>query len=247
MSYSFRELAPNEAFDPNILQSGTPFTQQSFYGTWQHNLKREVKRYVALKDTQIVAYFQLIVYPLIKGKQYIYIPYGPVCTDSSPECIQALKDELATIAKKNNAVFVRLDFSPVLPAEILKKNFTSAPQSTYHSAYFQPRYEWFLSLNDSEDEILKKMHEKTRYSVRLAERKGIVCEIVTSDFEKYFETFYTLMAGTAERNGFSLHDKAYYQTIFVDLKSIAGSYLSVASFEGKILAIDLVIVSGGVA
>ena len=247
MPYSFRELAPSEPYDPHLLYVGTPFTQQSFYGAWQHNLKREVKRYVVLKDTQVIAYFQLIVYPLIKGKQYIYIPYGPVCADVSPECIHALKDELMNIARKNNAVFVRLDFTPLVPVEILKNNFTSAPQSTYHSAYFQPRYEWFLSLTDSEDEILKKMHEKTRYSVRLAERKGIECTIITSDFGTYFDTFYELMSGTAQRNGFTLHEKAYYQAIFTDLSSIKDSYVSVASFENNILAIDLVIVSGGIA
>jgi len=107
--------------------------------------------------------------------------------------------------------------------------------------------EWFLELKKSEDELLKEMHEKTRYSIRLAERKEITAEIVTEDFEKYFETFYTLIAGTAKRNGFSLHQKNYYDNIFQNLSKIENSYLSVARYDQKILAINLVIVFGRIA
>jgi lipid II:glycine glycyltransferase (peptidoglycan interpeptide bridge formation enzyme) len=90
------------------------------------------------------------------------------------------------------------------------------------------------------------MHEKTRYSVRLAMKKGVITEIVRSDFEKYFEVFYDLMSGTAKRNGFSLHQKNYYQNIFKNLQS-GNAYLVVARYKEKILVIKLILRYGQVA
>ena len=247
MSYLFRKLGETESFDPNTIHAGMPFTQQALYGNWQKQLGRKVERYIGEYNDTIIAYFQVITYPLIKGKTYLYIPYGPVITDTSPEFMAFFKVEIERMARESHAVFVRLDFTPAIPDDVLVTYFSRAPLYTYHSAYFQPRYEWFLDLTQPEDEILKMMHEKTRYSVRLADRKGIVSEIITSNFQTYFEPFYTLMAETATRNGFHLHEKEYYQHIFENLPTLTDSYLSVASFEGKILAIDLVIVSGGIA
>lgn len=247
MSYAFRKLSLNEQFEPNTLYSGTPFTQQAFYGKWQEKLGRTVEGYVVEQSGKVIAYFQLIQYPLIQGKKYIYLPYGPVSIDSSPEFLTLFKQEITRIAQECNAVFVRLDFTPVVSNDVLKKYFTPAPLYTYHSAYFQPRFEWFLDLKKSEDDILKEMHEKTRYSVRLADRKGIITEIITSDYGKYTKPFYELMSGTAQRNGFRLHDEDYYENILNDMQLIKDSYLSIASFEGKILAVDLIIVSGGIA
>jgi len=246
-NFEFREIGNNESFDTSIICVDTPFTQASFYGDWQKSLGRKTRRFLVYSDKEIVAYFQLIKYPLLLGKSYFYIPYGPVTKDFSKEFFGSIKKELTRIAKDDNVVFVRLDFTPQIANDVLSDFFTEAPLYTYHSAYFQPRLEWFLELEKSEDEFLKEMHEKTRYSIRLAERKGITAEIITKDFEKYFETFYTLMAGTAKRNGFSLHPKNYYENIFQNLSKTENNYLSIARYDQKILAIDLVIVFGKIA
>jgi len=245
-NFEIREIGNGENFDPNIFCEDVPFTQASFYGDWQKKLGRIVKRFLVSSDKEIVAYFQIIKYPLLLGKSYFYIPYGPVTKDFSDDFFTYIKQELKRIAKTENIVFVRLDFTPRIPNETLSKFFAKAPFYTYHSAYFQPRTEWFLGLEKSENEILMEMHEKTRYSIRLADRKEIKAEIITENFEKYFEVFYKLMSGTAERNGFSLHKKDYYKNIFQNLSKI-NSYLSIAKYGEKILAIDLIIVFGKVA
>lgn len=246
MKYILREIGNNEIYDPNILCQNAPFTQASFYGDWQKTLSRTVRRFLISNDKEIVAYFQLIKYPLLLNKSYLYIPYGPVVKDPSEDIYEYLKRELKQIAKMEGAVFARLDFTPSVPSAILSRFFTKAPFYTYHSAYFQPRVEWFLALEKSENELLMAMHEKTRYSIRLAERKEVTAEIIAGDFERYFEVFHELMAGTAKRNGFSLHTKEYYKNIFQNLDK-TNSYLSIASYNQKILAIDLIIVYGTIA
>jgi len=244
--FEFREIGNEENFDPNNICVNAPFTQASFYGDWQKSLGRAVKRFLVNDGDKIIAYFQLIKYPLLFDKSYFYIPYGPVIKDFSEDFFANLKNELTRIAKTEGAVFVRLDFTPPVSNSILLKFFTKAPFYTYHSAYFQPRIEWFLDLDKSENELLMAMHEKTRYSIRLAERKGTTAEIIIGDFEKYFEIFYELMLETSKRNGFSLHQKNYYKNIFQNLHKI-NAYLSIAKYGQKVLAIDLIIVFGKVA
>jgi peptidoglycan pentaglycine glycine transferase (the first glycine) len=224
-----------------------PIHTSIFYGDWQRNLGRTVKRFTVSSDTKIIAYFQIIKYPLLLGKSYLYIPYGPVTKVFSHEFFAYIKQELKKIAKINKAVFVRLDFTPpTIPNNILSSFFTKASLCTYHSAYFQPRTEWFLDVRKSENELLVDMHEKTRYSIRLADRKEITVEIITENFERYSETFYDLMLITAKRNGFQLHSKEYYTHIFQNL-SPEHSYLSIARYGEKVLAIDMVIVFGKIA
>jgi lipid II:glycine glycyltransferase (peptidoglycan interpeptide bridge formation enzyme) len=169
-----------------------------------------------------------------------------VVKESSPELLDALKSELIRIAKEENAAFVRLDFTPPVARETQTRFFTKASYATYHGAYFQPRVEWFLDLNRTEDELFTAMHEKTQYSIRTGEKRDVVVEIVRSNFGKYFDTFYELMTETAGRNGFHLHEKNYYKGVFENLPNIPNSYLVVARYGEKILVIDLLIVWGGI-
>lgn len=249
-AFVFQEIKKNESFDPLVICPETPFTQARFYGEWQEKMSREVKRFIVLDGQKAVAFFQLIRYPLLWNKSYFYAPYGPITKDFSEQFLESLKRQLERIAKESKAVFVRLDFTPPIENDEQKnrlaKFFTKAPFYTYRSAHFQPRAEWFLALNKSEDQLLKEMHEKTRYAVRLAGKKGVKTEIVSHDFEKYFSVFYELMLTAAKRNGFWLHDKSYYQNIFQNLRPDNG-YLVVARYEEKILAMNLVVLYGRVA
>jgi len=250
------ELAENENFDLSGFCAEAPFTQADFYTDWQKSLRRKIRRFVINKitenNTETVAYFQMIKYPLLLGKSYFYIPYGPILKNNNESLLTFIKQEIKKISITENAVFTRLDFTPVISNEILNKIFTKSPLYTYHSSFFQPRTEWFLNLRTqaglekTEAELLADMHKNHRYSIRVAEKEKINVEIVTADFEKYFETFYKLMAGTAERNSFRLHPKNYYQNIFKNLSKI-NAHLAVARYNEEILVIDLIIIYGEVA
>ncbi len=244
---TFRELTESEPFDPATLAPGVPFTQAQFYGAWQTALHRKVRRFVGEEHGEANVYFQIIRYPLMRGKTYLYVPYGPVVKNTSTETLVAIKKEITRIAGEERAVFARLDFFPTTDEKILTPFFTKAPASTYHGAYFQPRAEWYLDLDKTEDELIANMHEKTRYSIRTAEKRDVVTEIVTSDFTKYVETFYELMRVTAKRDHFHLHEKKYYECIFASLTEAKGSYLSIARYGEEILVVDLIIVFAGIA
>jgi len=245
-NFKFQEVTEGESYDPSSLCKDVSFTQAGFYGDWHISVGRTVKRFLVYRNQEVVAYFLFIKCPLLFGKSYLYIPYGPVIKDFSADFFAALQRELYRLAKRENAVFVRLDFTPPVATSHLSKFFTRVSLHSRYSAFFQPRREWFLNLEKSADELLAAMHEKTRYSIRLAERKGVTAEIVTRDFDRYFDIFYELMSATAERNGFSLHQKSYYKNIFRNL-SATNAYLSIAKYEEKILCVYLIVIYGRTA
>lgn len=248
MFFSFKELGAGERFEPLSLCADAAFTQAAVYGAWQKALGRTVRRFLISENNQPIMYFQLVKYSLFLRKHYLYAPYGPVCkVPPSKELLLFLREQLLKIAQSENAVFARLDFTPApRDAFLLQQIFTKSARATYRSAHFQPRAEWFLDVDKTENELLMAMHEKTRYSIRLAERKGVVTEIVNEDFGKYFDTFYRLMQKTARRDGFYLHPKAYYQSIFQNITP-QNAFLSVAKYQEQILAINLVVVYGKTA
>lgn len=240
-NYKIQEITNTENIDLGIFCENVPFTQAGFYGDWQKKLGRAVKRFLISCNGETVGYFQIVKYPLLLGRSYFYIPYGPVTKDFSDDFLIYIRQELKRIAKTENAVFVRLDFTPFVPGSTLSRFFTKSLLCTYHSAYFQPRAEWFLALKKPEEKIFSEMDKKTRYSIQLADKREVVVDIITEDFEKYFEDFYELMLGTAERNKFGLHEKDYYKNVFQSL-SKANSYLAIARYGDKVLAMDMVIV-----
>ena len=56
--------------------------------------------------------------------------------------------------------------------------------------------------------MLARMKGKTRYNVCLAARKGVGVE--ETSFEEAWDTFYGLLEGTAERNGFVMRRSGEY-------------------------------------
>lgn len=248
--FVFRELEAGQDFNPLALNPTTPFTQAPFYGEWQEALGRKVRRLLVYQDNKVVAYLQLIKYPLIRGWYYLYAPYGPVLKNFRPELLAAIAQHLRDLCEQEKAAFARLDFTPPPEAQdysILLKFFQPAAPYTYHSAYFQPRAEWFLDLGRPINEMFLQLDKKTRYSIRQAEKAGVTTEIIGRDFGRYFADFYHLMEETAERQSFQLHPHDYYQHIFQQMKANNGAFLVVAKYHGQILVVNLIIIFGDTA
>jgi len=68
-----------------------------------------------------------------------------------------------------------------------------------------------IDLTGTEEEILANMKPKTRYNIRLAERKKVEVLSASADM---LPTFYDLYRQTADRNGFSTSDFVYFSALF---------------------------------
>jgi len=247
--FEIREVRNKTEYNPLLVSKQTPFTQAWFYGEWQEMMGRKVRRFEVKKGSETVSFFQIIKYPLIFSRNLLYIPHGPILeinSYSNGEFLKVFLEKITRVAKEECAVFVRFDFFPLDKIGVTDKVFKKIPSYGYRSSYFQPKFEWVIDLEKTEEEIFENVHPKNRYNIRHAEKKGIKAEIVKDDFKKYFETFFSLLSETAKRDNFNLHPKAYYQNIFATLKE-NNAFLVIARYGEKILLVNLILLFGETA
>lgn len=68
-----------------------------------------------------------------------------------------------------------------------------------------------INLSASEDEMLAHMKQKTRYNIRLAEKKGVTVRIGA---QADLPMLYKIYAETSVRDGFVIRNEEYYQTVW---------------------------------
>lgn len=139
----------------------------------------------------------------------------------------AFESELGILARDRKAVFAKID-----PAG--DRVFDSARAVAAHA--IQPQQTILAEIAIPASEILSRMHEKTRYNIRLAEKKGVSVSAMVGGFE----TFFSLLRGTAERERFRLHEKRYYETLLSVSSSDFANRVFIAHYKGEPLASALV-------
>ncbi len=179
----------------------------------------------SLSEKDLLAIALVIRYRLPFKKSYLYCPHGPIVKreykiESTEYKIifESLMEKIKKIAKRENSIFFRLD--PLIKETEIgnqKEGFLKEFRKTKKraSAVSQPKLVWQLDISLSEEEILSQMKQKTRYNIRLAEKKGVKVEILIQKeaVEKNFEIFYKLLKETAKRDKFYLHPKEHYKKI----------------------------------
>ncbi|MDP3769460.1 MAG: peptidoglycan bridge formation glycyltransferase FemA/FemB family protein [Candidatus Sungbacteria bacterium] len=154
----------------------------------------------------------VIRHNIAKGFNYLYCPRPALDRASLKEFFA----EVRQIAKIEKSLFLKID-----PLENI--SFENIPVRASASESLQPQKTVMIDLSKSEDELLSSMHEKTRYNIRLAERKNVaIHSVIHREAKEDFPVFWDMMVSTSEREHFSLHEKRYYQL----LASIRGEYIS---------------------
>ena len=103
----------------------------------------------------------------------------------------------------------------------------------------------FVDLGPDEDGILARMRAKTRYNIRLAERRGVRVRTGTPED---LEAWYGLYLETAARNGIARHEFLHFRSVFsVPLGAAEGAarpLLLLAERNGELLAGMILTISG---
>jgi peptidoglycan pentaglycine glycine transferase (the first glycine) len=139
-----------------------------------------------------------------------YIPKGPLVNWDDAPLVSELFGGLDKLCYIRRAFALKIE--PDLEANA---NHEITPLSTLHSLRstrpVQPRRTILLDLTKTEDELLAAMHQKTRYNIRLAARKGVV---VRKGTVNDLPAFYALTQVTGARDGFGVHSAEYYRAAF---------------------------------
>lgn len=162
-----------------------------------------------------------------------YAPRGPVIDFSNREVFELLLDAIEEQSELYHAISFKMD--PEIPDVPEKQSeiITGMKRLGFVKAHkqVQPRATFFLDLTPDLDSIMKGFEEKTRYNIRLAQKKGV--EIKEEPTDAGIKAFYELYKVTAARDNFIIHPLQYYQTIreIMFEKGLGSNF--VAYYNGK--------------
>ncbi len=168
----------------------------------------------------------------------LYSPKGPLLDWMNETLRNRVLNDLQSFARKQGAIFLKMDPDVVLGTGIpLSKgdDIDRGGQAVisglkrrgwkYSSDQIQFKNTVLIDLTPSEEELLVRMKQKTRYNLRLAEKKGVTLRVGT---QEDFGMLYKMYAETSVRDGFVIRNEGYYQTVW-------GTFMSskVARSEGS--------------
>ncbi len=198
---------------------------------------------------EILAAATIIKKPLLGGYAYWYSPRGAVFKpDLAEEKKRETEDFLYEEIRKidSGAIFLRIE-----PKELKEpgedaltignglKNMSSRFKIK-KTLDLQPGQTLILDLADSEEELLKRLRQKTRYNISLAAKKGVK---IKEGGEADFSEFWRLLNLTGARDNFRLHGAEHYRNLLDASSDFIKLFF--ASYNGKNIAAGLFCFWGG--
>lgn len=154
----------------------------------------------------------------------LYCPKGPNLDWNDIPLRKRVLDDLERFARQQGAIFLKLDPDVALGtgvpgsetevtepggeavrADLLRRGWRFSEEQ------IQFQNTVLLDVSVSEEEMLARMKQKTRYNIRLAAKKGVTARFGT---EADWPILYKMYAETAVRDGFVIRDETYYQTVW---------------------------------
>lgn len=151
-----------------------------------------------------------------------YFPKGPQPT---PEMLHDLK----LLGASKHAIFIQLE-----PNIVVSQNDTLIPglRRSHHPLF--TKYTFVLDLTTPEEDLLKAMHSKTRYNLRIAQKHDVT--VSEDNSEAAFTEYLRLNEETTGRQGFFAHNTQYHQTMWRMMHGSGIAHLFTATYQGEILA-----------
>ncbi|MFH1565645.1 MAG: peptidoglycan bridge formation glycyltransferase FemA/FemB family protein [bacterium] len=120
-------------------------------------------------------------------------------------------EEVEKSGKDNNCVCIRFDTPNSVKgiySKEFKKHCLKSPKTTFAKKTL------LLDITKNEEDLLKEMHPKTRYNIKLASRKGVTIKETSKEDLKIF---LKLQKNTAEKQHFHIHNDHYFKIVFEEL------------------------------
>jgi peptidoglycan pentaglycine glycine transferase (the first glycine) len=205
--------------DPHILQTWhwgqvkARFGWEPFYKIWGNTHSPDAAALILQRS--------LSLGPFATRLRVLYIPKGPLLRDwKDQDLVERVLADIVEFAKQHAAIFIKIDPDVPLsmgipgnedetPDLLGQKIIQSLTAKGWHFSeeQIQFRNTVLVNLVLSEDELLAAMKQKTRYNIRLAERRGVT---VRPAKVTEFEELYRMYAETSLRDGFAIRQADYY-------------------------------------
>lgn len=220
------------------------------------------------EETFVVGDFLIMLQNLDKDHCIAYVPYGPEIEPSEEQqgyFLEQLSEALRQYLPPS-CILIRYDLSwqsqwaneddcydlhgnwigmPSKRVQEMRINFnTEYGNLRKANTDILPSNTIFMNLEQSDDILLGRMKSKTRYNIKLAERKGV--RIASLDLDS-LDVWYELYRQTALRNNFFLHDINYFKIVLSaranNSNSPADVHMLVAYIDDEPLAAMFLVIS----
>ncbi|MBN1933654.1 MAG: peptidoglycan bridge formation glycyltransferase FemA/FemB family protein [Anaerolineae bacterium] len=229
---SYRIIADSTTWNKALLALPWPHALQ----TWEWG---EVKRKhgwtpVRLlweRDSRPIAATQVLRRPLpYTPWGVMYAPKGPALDYDSAETLDLVLDDLERFSRQKRGILLKID--PDTDSEDLVSRLNRRGWR-YSAQQIQFRNTALLDLAPSEIDLLAQMKSKTRYNVRLAQRRGIeVRQGIVSDIALFYEMY----VETGQRDGFLIRSLEYYDDAWRMFMDNGLAHMLLAEVESEIVA-----------
>ena len=197
------------------------------WGEFRNSDRVEVLRLGKYRGSNLQEVYQISLHQIPKMPWKI-----GYCPKSSIPGKEVLK-KIMEIAKKKRVIMIK--FEPNVKGETGKVKLEKWKKE-YSIVKGEPlftKYTFWLDLKKDEEELMAGMKSKTRYNVRLAEKRGV--RVVEDSSKKGFEDYWKLMEATTKRQEFYAHDKNYHEKMWEKMSSSGQAHLFKAVFKGEVL------------
>jgi peptidoglycan pentaglycine glycine transferase (the first glycine) len=176
----------------------------------------------------------------------LYVPKGPLLNWNDAALRNRVLDDLQDLARKKGAIFIKID--PDVPLgtgipgsdldhlELVGETVAGDLKERgwiYSSEQIQFKNTVVLDLDATEDELLERMKPKTRYNIRLAQRREFVSG---QEIHLTILLLYDMYAETSIRDGFAIREQAYYSHGLGDFFQAGMAEPLIAEVEGEPVA-----------
>lgn len=231
-----RDCDNQEAWEKGLRGAkNASFFQSWEWGEFQRFSGTTPLRLVLEHDGKILAQAQGVAITPIPFVRYAYFPRFSIIWDATKNAHSLNRATISSMMlqwlKTQGYTFARIE--PVTHTDVDVQGFQ--PKKT---TYRQPQHTILLDLTQSPDDLIAQMHKKTRYNIRLAQKKQV--QVV---WEKKPAIFLALNEQTKTRDKFRSHSNVYYERM-IQLPFV---HQQIAYLGETPIASNIVIIYNGIA
>ena len=219
-------VAP-EGWDDAAVRSPSGHVLQS--STWARIRESQGWKPEFVRFTNAPLPCALILWSPSSFTSFAYVPRGPIVKDDSQ--LAASLEALGALAKERKAIFLKVD--PEIDPEIAegplrRAGFRRGPDVQPVLATLE------LDLGPDEDALLGHLDKDTRWSVRQAEKRGVLVRDIAGDAD--LRAFYDLYAETGRRARFVTRPWEYYRRMWGEIVAAGHGRVRLAEKDGQAVA-----------
>ena len=195
------------------------------WGEFRENLGIPVLRYGLYENGKLVKAFQLTLHKIPFTDKFVgYLPKGPL---PNSDLAKALKE----IGHENSCAFIKVEPHVIATPDLIQgkqsldKSFIPSPKPLF------TKYNFILDLTKPEDQLLKDMHSKTRYNIKVAQKHGVKVEERVDN--EAFKIYLKLYFETTKRQGYHGHNENYHRKVWEILKKEKMATLVMATLKNE--------------